>query len=223
MELLNMVSILSIFQIFLLIILLFIKSGKISIQYKVFAAFLKVNLLIILLWLLYNNGYLKNPGGTFVLHIALSSFFLLGPLIYLYFRLTFYPEKNINKSTLFHLSPIAIYILYFVLVKPFFYSANSNEQIYPMNYYEHVVYSFAAYFQLALYIVLSFKKLKEYKLVVYNQTSNIDKNTIAWMNSLIIIYALHWLFELVCVINGITGIIPARLNDISLIISTAFL
>ncbi len=223
MELLNTISVLSIFQLLLLIVLLFSKSGKILIQYKFFVAFLKVNLLIILLWLLYNNGYLKKPGGTFALHIALSSFFLLGPIIYLYFKLTFHTNKIIDKSALFHLTPIFIYTLYFTLVKPFLFPTINTEQIYPMNFSEHVVYSSAAYFHLAAYVLLSFMKLKEYKAGLYNQTSNIDNKTIAWMNSLIIIYALHWLFEVFCVINNTTGIAPARLSVISIIISTAFL
>ncbi len=226
MEILRITSILGIFQLTLLIVILFLKGGKVLFQNKMFAAFLMSNSLIMISWLFYDVSQLESFAGSAIAHATLAMFFLLGPLVYQFFRFTFNPSERFAKKSLLHLLPVTIYVIYIAIVKPSIYLHVKDFQAnngFPLSHIEFIVYCYAVYFQLAIYILLSYNALRKYKSKLRNQASNINSNSISWLSSLIILYSFHWLFEVLSLVFGYIKITQYDISTSFSIIATGCL
>ncbi len=204
MKLFNIVGILSVFQLSMLTIVMIIKGNKKQKANYIFVSFLLVNIFLILSSLLYNLGNLKNP---LIILGSLTIFFLLGPLIYHFFRLTFYPTNKYNKYSTIHLIPLFFYTVYFTTVL-LVDNQPDTDSTFPLNNSQFLVWCLLAYPHLLTYIIFSFRILKKYKASLYNQNPNFAKNSISWLNLLIYMYLFHWLFDTASAFLNFSGLVP---------------
>jgi len=216
MKLFNIIGILSVFQLSMLTIVLIIKGNKKQNANYIFVSFLLVNIFLIVSSLLYNLGNLKNPV---IILGSLTIFFLLGPLIYYFFRLTFYPTNKYNKYSTIHLIPLFFYTVYFTSVLLADKQPDADNT-FPLNNSQFLVWCLLAYPHLLTYIIFSFRILKEYKTSLNNQNPNFAKNSLSWLNLLIYMYLFHWFFDTASAFLNFSGLVPYEVCIYISILST---
>lgn len=201
------------------------KGGSANKSNKILGIFLTVNILLITVSLFYNLGELSGRIGSIIIVASMAIFFLLGPLIYYFVSSIFSKDITLNKSSLIHLIPFILFCLFsvFILNRSFSFSTEGSGNLFPLFWEEYAFYCAAAYLLLLVYIVASYKTMRENKTNLLNITSSIDGRSYSWLKALLLIYFFHWLFDSLAAFFGLSGMISAKYNIYFMAISIGML
>jgi AraC-like DNA-binding protein len=118
-----------------------------------------------------------------------SSVFLKAPILYIYILSVINVDFKLKKNHIFHLIP---FVLDFLIYLPNFYLGSYEEKINLLtggmdSLIERKISYLIIHTQITVYLVLSFKKIFNYKKVYYQNFSSKDKFIYNWLLQLMII------------------------------------
>jgi len=142
---------------------------------------------LLLFVILYSYGELNDikiiQSITFVVADAIG--FLLGPLLYFYIQSIYKKERSNTVKSLLHFLPALVYI--FIISVPFLISFLKDEYLFPylkfIDSNEYLLQIQVLF--LLLYLLFSFKALKQFKVLAKANYSNLTDKDISWVHHLL--------------------------------------
>jgi len=120
-----------------------------------------------------------------ILYLDFPFSYLAAPLLYLYVLSITRPGFKLRKAHLFHLMPFVLAAALIILR----YHAHSPETLRQMlergsafSRLESLLFDVLAYFQLIIYVAVSYTALKSYRAALKNAYSTIEKINLSWLS-----------------------------------------
>lgn len=202
MSIIETLCIITIFQLSLLaIFLLSYKKGNRTCN-TILSAFLFFNALFIVNYLLYRSGILEYSSYPPLYYIGNSTYFLLGPLIYLYTKSLCFSDFKLKPHSFLHFLP---YI--FLSAGPFVYyhlrialasEGNTFPAVIGSQTFINIFYA-VKYGLLLFYIILTLVTLHRYRRELKLYFSNTEKIDLVWLSLILVAFMLMWLLDTVIV------------------------
>lgn len=231
MSAIEILCIITIFQLLLLaIFLLSYKKGNRT-SNTLLSAFLFFNAVYIVNYLFYHSGVLKYSIYPPLYYIGNSTYFLLGPLIYLYTRSLCFSDYKMRVQSYLHFLPFV-----FLCAGPAFYyhlrlahiadGSLASAEILSQTFIR--LFFAVNYYLLLVYIILTLAALRNYRRDLKKVFSNTEKIDLVWLSIVLVAFMLMWLVDTVNVIINIafTGAYSRTviniLSGISIFINLSF-
>ena len=227
----NIINIIAIFQLFLLAYIV-ISNNYRDISNRLLFSFLILNSLLLLVSYFYKNEYLYRNDYPLLFFFIRSTFLILGPLVYLYTR-----SKCFNNFKLIRLDwahSISFFVIFIFFVLEYYMRSNQTEGSSSASVDTYTFFGFQVFWsffllQLLIYIIFSYKVLRQYKTslkTISSYTENID---FRWLRLLLAVYLLHWFFDALQPIFYLSGIsntdfytVAGIFSTLSLLVFTTF-
>lgn len=174
------------------------------------AAFLLAKAFLMLRWFLFRHDILTYAAHLYIYRVSASGFFLLAPLLYLYVRALCYRRFRLESRHLLHLLPAAGFAALAALSVPEIQRlaaavSGAGADSFPRslltrNFWD--VFWGANFVQILFYIVGLIRTLRTYRAALQETHSCVDRVGLSWLNALLALISLHWVFV---VTRGVLG------------------
>ncbi len=132
--------------------------------------------------------FLDEIGASFNLpwvpFVALGLIFIIGPLHYLYSKYLTQHLQNFQKRDRYHFIPLCLYYLAGVYL--FVFQPSSLNQITQSTHTEfihpaYLIFNWFIIFYSSIYVLLTFRIIKQYRLYIHNYYSSTEKIRLGWL------------------------------------------
>ena len=231
MSIIEVLCIITIFQLALLaIFLLSYKKGNRTCN-TILSAFLFFNALYIVNYLLYLLGILEYSSYPPLYYIGNSTYFLLGPLIFLYTKSLCFRDYKIKVKSYLHFLPFIFLSAGPVVYYHFGIASSSEGSVSPAAFGSSTfitIFYAVKYGLLLLYIILTLVTLHRYRKELKRIFSNTERIDLVWLSLILVAFMLMWLVDTVLIVlnRGFPGsysrTLAESLNMLSIFINFAF-
>ncbi|GGG32239.1 transcriptional regulator [Dokdonia pacifica] len=125
-----------------------------------------------------------------------SYLLIVGPALYFYVRKLITPDFKLKKSDYLHFSPLLLDITFHGL--QVFDSYHSGVPIHRTKTFELLspILQLMAIISVAVYVILSIKKIKTFTLLLIENYSNSEKYKLTWLKRIVYFFGIMWLLWL---------------------------
>lgn len=151
---------------------------------------------------------------------VIESFQLLfGPLLLFYISRITNIHFRINRKNIFHFTPFVLYLL--LMLTDLYLLDRAKYQIIGTNFNSITIFlEFFTNIQMLLYVLLSIRCLKSYRVKIKDKFSNIDEINLSWIRTLLIGVSLVYLsFLVLFIVLSILKLTDSYFELISVIVS----
>ncbi|MBN2363825.1 helix-turn-helix transcriptional regulator [candidate division WOR-3 bacterium] len=185
------------FELFILVTVLFFYNTKNKQNRDLLASFFLVKALLMTRWFVFRFKILSYDYHLYLLIVTSSLYFLLAPTLYLYVKSMCFKKYVLKAKDWLNFAPFAIVALYLSFAYLFYVSgvSSKNQLIYKtFDVYLWNVFWTGNFIQIAIYVVLIFKIVRNYQSGILDKYSSLEKISLSWMYSLLLLISLHWIF-----------------------------
>lgn len=212
----DIVIIVTNFQLILVsLVLITQKTGR-AINRNLLVTFFLTKSFLLTRWFIF-RFLVDYKNYFFLAEITFAPFILLAPILYLYIKSLCYKNFALKIKDLFHLFPFIsmLILLAFDAQITLFYSPSELSSLEKfINDYSSIVFWSSNLIQIFLYLLAMFRTLRHYRSELEYLYSSVEKVNLNWVNSLMGLIFLHWIFV---VSRSFFSIIPGdflKLKDV---------
>jgi AraC-like DNA-binding protein len=150
-------------------------------------------------WMLGFAGWYDNqPYRDFMFYMPFQHLFFLGPVLYFYVQSLLNPVFKLNSKLFFHFIPGILYLLYNgwifaydqIILGEYYYYADGADKDFD-SWYQSL-----GFFSMFIYLLLSIKFYKKYRLLIVQLTSNADALLFIWVKKYLFAFLAMLLLKL---------------------------
>jgi AraC-like DNA-binding protein len=189
--------------LFLSLILAKLKRGNRQANRILAALVFVISIALASTLLLYPAVYTAVP---YLLRISDPMRLLFAPLIFLY--VVSLTGGQVNRRSLFHFTPFVLYVLYLI---PTFYVLPLAERISFITeaqagkWLSYNIYLVARALYFLLYLILSFRVLRQYSLRIQELFSSVERINFSWLRNVLIAMTIWWFPQFITTISPFFG------------------
>ena len=164
---------------------------------KIFAGFLSLNILLIVFSYLFMQNILRPKDLVLLYFFIASLYYLVAPILYLYFHKSITGLNLLSFKLLLHFVPLTACFLYLSL--GYFIRLSGAEDINNVRLWtdtNFTLYIISLHIQIFIYVLLSAKLVKNYFNDVKKNFSDLSKFELNWYKLVLAVFIIHWFLDI---------------------------
>ena len=219
-------SLITLIQLLLLAVIVFnYKKGR-RLSNRLLGGFLVSNALLPGHYFLLLFHWIPAPAGPYVWIMGGAAYALLMPFLYLYIQSLCDHTFRIKPVHLLHGLPYVIIVVFFSIIFGLKQYASWLTAVQQTDQTFFKLMQAVINAQVAVYLVVIFKVIADYRRKIKDFYSTIDQINLQWFKILLFGFTVMWLMNFAQWILWVTGIQPGKINDtltfVSVIINLLF-
>lgn len=220
MAITTIISIITTFLLFLLCVVLMTSKRGNKKTNGILASFMLFNGMLVS-WFMFGNAIVqKEVSVPFI-------YFCLAPVLFFYVRALCLPnKKEIDDISWHSLLPAVALVYYFFVVIIRKEPDELSAGIRAWQHWEYLVSQIILHIQIAFYLFLIIRLIRQYRIMIREHFSSVQKIDLTWLLFIILTFTLMWLSDLTAFIlgaaTGISGSVLEWLTVLSLSINLVF-
>lgn len=185
------------FELYILVVVLFCQKTGNRQSRNILAFFFLAKALLMTRWFVFRFKFFAYDYHFCLYLVTVSFYYLLAPALYLYVKSICRKKFRLQFKDLLNFVPFAVIVMYLSFAYYFYDSglSSGNQLIFKVfdEYLWNIFWS-GNFLQIAIYLVLVFNIVRNYQTRIMDKYSSLEKVSISWMYSLLILMVLHWMF-----------------------------